>query len=276
MIMRCVPIAFVTTVAMLSSGALRAQRVLPVVPTVTVTAHEFAFDAPDSIMAGPTTIRFVSHGRQQHVLQFEKLASGHTTSDFARAFNAHEAMPWVTNVGGVGTVSPGAEAAATLDLTPGQYVMVCDIADTDGTRHSAKGMIRGLVVVDERTRVAMPTPDIVLDLSDYAFTLSKPLTAGAHVVRVRNAGPQSHMALLWRLDNGKSVADVTRWINGGPGSAPMTTMGGVPDLDRGQSAEMVLDLAPGRYMLICLDDDIHDQKPHYAHGMVREIVISAK
>jgi hypothetical protein len=39
---------------------------------------------------------------------------------------------------------------------------------------------------------------------------------------------------------------------------------------------MVLDLAPGHYMLICLDDDIHDKKPHYAHGMVRDVVIAAK
>jgi hypothetical protein len=39
---------------------------------------------------------------------------------------------------------------------------------------------------------------------------------------------------------------------------------------------LVLDLVPGRYMLICLVDDIHDHKPHYAHGMVREVLIGEK
>lgn len=38
---------------------------------------------------------------------------------------------------------------------------------------------------DPNTAV-MPTADVVLDLVDYAFLLSTPLSAGAHVVDVRN------------------------------------------------------------------------------------------
>ncbi len=271
------PLALVTTAAMLSAGGSRVRRVPPGVPVVTIAAREFAYDAPDSISAGPTTIRLVSRGQQEHFVQFVKLSEGHTPADFVRASIAHEATPWAMSVGGVGTISPGGTAAVTIDLKPGRYVMLCDIADTDGTPHFAKGMVRPLTVVEGRPPAAMPKPDVVLNLTDYAFTLSKPLSASTHVVSVRNVGTQPHMALLWQIHQGKSVADVVRWMDTtGPAVAPVTLMGGVPDLDRGQSVELVLDLVPGRYMLICLVDDIHDHKPHYAHGMVREVPVAEK
>jgi hypothetical protein len=274
---RCLPLVLVTIVAMPSASGSLLRRVPPGVPVVTITAREFAYDAPDSISAGPTTIKLVSRGRQEHFVQFVKLSGGRTPADFTRASIAHEATPWAMSVGGVGTISPGGTAAVTIDLKPGRYVMLCDISDTDGTPHFAKGMIRPLTVVEGWPAAAMPIPDVVLDLADYAFTLSKPLSVGTHVVSVRNAGAQPHMALLWQLHQGKSVADVVRWMDTtGPAVAPVTLMGGVPDLDRGQSVELVLDLVPGRYMLICLVDDIHDHKPHYAHGMVREVLIGEK
>ena len=271
---RYLPLAFAMTVAMLSAGGSTGRRVPSRVPVVTITAREFAFDAPDTISAGPTTIRLVSRGRQQHFVQFVKLPGGRTSEDFVRALVAHEATPWAMSVGGVGTIPAGGTAAVTIDLKPGRYVLVCDMPDTDGTPHFAKGMARPLTVVEGASAAAMPIADVVLDLTDYAFTLSKPLSAGTRVVSVRNAGSQPHMALLWKLHLGKSAADVVRWMNTtGPAVDPVTLMGGVPDLDRGQSAELLLDLAPGRYVFICLVDDIHDHTPHYAHGMVREVLI---
>jgi len=45
---RYLPLALVTTMAMLSAGGATGPRVPPRVPVVTITAREFAFDAPDS------------------------------------------------------------------------------------------------------------------------------------------------------------------------------------------------------------------------------------
>lgn len=278
---RYLPLAFLTMVAMLSAGSSGGRRVLPRVlprvPVVTITAREFAFDAPDSIPAGPTTIRLVSRGRQEHFVQFVKLSAGHTSADYVRASMAHEATPWAMSVGGVGTIPAGGTAAVTIDFRPGRYVLLCDISDTDGTPHFAKGMARPLTVVEGPSATVMPVPDVELELTDYAFTLSKPLRVSTHVVGVHNAGSQPHMALLWQLHDGKSVADVIRWMNTtGPAVDPVTLIGGVPDLDPGQSAELVLDLVPARYVLICLVDDIHDHKPHFMHGMVHEVLIGEK
>jgi hypothetical protein len=39
---------------------------------------------------------------------------------------------------------------------------------------------------------AEPKSDITVTLSDFAFALSQPVTAGTHTIRVENTGPQLH------------------------------------------------------------------------------------
>ena len=52
-------------------------------------------------------------------------------------------------------------------------------------------------------------------------------------------------------------------------------MGGVPDLDVGEAAQLRVELTPGNYLLICLVDDVPGHTPHYARGMVREFAVQA-
>src|ERR1700729_1999573 len=108
---RHLSLAFMMTVAMLSAGGSTGRHVPPRVRVVTITAREFAFDAPDTISAGPTTIRLFFRGRQEHFVQFVKLPGGNTSEDFLRALVAHEATPWAMSVGGVGTIPAGGTAA---------------------------------------------------------------------------------------------------------------------------------------------------------------------
>lgn len=271
-------VLFAAVVASAASGAqsnLAPSSASP--PVVTVIAREYAFDAPDSIEAGPTTFRLKSRGREQHFVQLVRIASPHTMADLQRTLGTPQETPWATSVGGVGTIEPGGSAMTTVDLAPGLYAMMCDMQDAHGTPHMMEGMLRALTVHPSRHRAVTPAADVVLKLSEYAFSLPTTLTAGAHVIDVRNEGTQSHMALLWRLRRGKSAADVVHWMDtpSDTGPAPVTLLGGVPDLAVGRSARLLFSLTPGRYLLICLVDDVHDHKPHYAHGMVREIVVAA-
>lgn len=272
-----ITIGVIGTVAVGSVCGSSAHIRLPVIPIVTVTAREYAFDAPDSIKAGPTTIRLVSQGREEHFVQFVRIASPHTIADFERTLGSPHATSWVTSVGGVGTIPPGGVAMTTIDFAPGLYAMVCDIEDAHGTPHMMEGMVRPLTVISRRNTAVMPAANVVIDLVDYSFVLSTPLKPGTQLVDVRNVGPQAHMALLWQLHPGKSVNDVLHWMNtpSDTGPPPVTLMGGTPDLDRGQRVQLPLRLKPGHYVLICLVDDVHDHKPHYAHGMVRELTVGA-
>ncbi len=204
-------------------------------PVVEIVAREYAFDAPDSIASGPTTIHLVSRGREQHFVWIARIASPHTLAEFKQTLGKPGTPPWITQVGGVGTIEPGGSASTTIDLAPGSYVLECDMEDSKGTPHMMEGMIRELVVTAARNDAKMPAADIRMDLSDYAFTLPTPIHAGAHVIEVRNTGSQPHMAMLWRLHAGKTLANVVKWMDAvaDPGPAPVTLLGGTPDMDPG-------------------------------------------
>jgi uncharacterized cupredoxin-like copper-binding protein len=246
-------------------------------PILTVVAREYSFGAPDSIEAGPTTVRLESRGREQHFVQLVRIASPHTMTDFKQTLKAPGRASWATSVGGVGTIQPGGTAMTTIDLAPGLYAMVCDMEDAKGTPHMMEGMLRSLTVTRTRNAATMPKADVALSLADYSFTLPTPLTAGAHVIEVRNAGSQAHMALLWRLHRDKSANDAIHWMitPTDTGPDPVTLMGGVPDLDVAEAAQLRVQLTPGSYLLICLVDDVPGHKPHYARGMVREFAVEA-
>jgi hypothetical protein len=246
-------------------------------PIVTVVAREYSFDAPEFIEAGPTTVRLVSRGREKHFVQFVRIASPHTLTDFKQILTAPGRASWATSVGGVGTIQPGGTAMTTIDLAPGLYALVCDMEDAKGTPHMIEGMLRSLTVTRTRNAATMPKADVALSLADYSFTLPTPLTAGTHVIEVRNAGSQAHMALLWRLHRGKSAKDAIHWMitPTDTGPDPVTLMGGVPDLDVGEAAQLRVELTPGNYLLICLVDDVPGHTPHSARGMVRELAVQA-
>ena len=244
-------------------------------PVVTIVAREYAFDGPDSIESGPTTFRLVSAGREQHFVGLVRIASPHTFAEYRRTLTSEPAPAWVIGAGGVGTISPGAVATTTLDLEPGLYAMVCDMEDAHGTPHIMEGMLRPLTVLPRRNGASMPVPDLKFVLAEFAFLGPAQVRAGSHVMEVRNVGSQPHMALLWRLLPGKSASTVVHWLDtpSDRSRPPVILVGGVPDLGPGRGAELVVHLRAGRYLLICLVNDVHDHKAHYEKGMLKEFAV---
>ncbi len=243
-------------------------------PVVTITAREYAFDGPDTIESGPTTFRLVSAGREQHFLGLVRIAGSHTLADYRRVLSSKRTPSWVIPTGGVGTIAPGGTAMTTLDLEPGLYAMMCDMEDAHGTPHMREGMLRSLTVSPRRNRASMPTPDLSVDLTEFAFLGPDTLQPGRRVIRVRNVGSQAHMALVWRLAPGKSVSAVIHWLDTpSDRSHPIALVGGVPDLAPGREAQLLLHLELGHYLLICLVEDPQDHKAHYDKGMVKEFTV---
>jgi hypothetical protein len=243
-------------------------------PVVTITAREYAFDGPDSIESGPTAFRLVSAGREQHVLGLVRIAGPHTLADYRRALTSKRAPSWAIPAGGVGTISPGGAAVTILNLKPGLYAMICDIQDAHGTPHMMEGMFRPLTVSPRGNGATMPTPDLTIDLTEFAFLAPDNLQPGPRAIGVRNAGSQTHMALVWRLAPGKSVRAVIHWMDTpSDKSHPIALVGGVPDLAPGQDAELSIHLEVGHYLLICLVEDPQDHKAHYDKGMIREFTV---
>ena len=241
---------------------------------VTVTAHDYAYDAPDTIKAGVTTVRLVNRGTELHHIQIIRLDAGKTAQDLFGAMKGEGPLPaWAHAVGGPNASVPGGEANATLSLVPGNYVLLCLIPSPGGPPHVMKGMSKSIVVVPAPSRAAAPTPDVTATLSDYAFGFSRPLTAGHRVIRVTNAAQQAHEFVIAKLEPGKTPQDVLAWIDKPQGPPPGIPLGGVVGLDRGQSNTIELDLTPGEYALICFFPDAKDGKPHFMHGMMQQITV---
>lgn len=252
-----------------SAMALR----VPSDPTVlTITARDYAFEAADTVAAGPITIRLHNAGQDFHEVDLVRLTDSHTPADVVKAIESGRHVAWAVELGGVSAVSPGGDAAATIDVPAGSYILICGVPDAHGTAHAMKGMIRALVVTGASTGT-MPQPDLTVDMREYGFAFSHPLTAGAHLALVRNVGAERHMLILLRLAPGKSAADVVAWDQHRQGPPPARPLGGAAEMDPGSAVLMPLQLSPGRYAMICFEG-APDGKSHADHHMISEFTIA--
>ena len=242
---------------------------------ITVRTRDFAFyDMPDTIPAGPTTIRLLNDGPDLHHVWLVRLEEGKTIEDLASAmWDGHQLPGWAVDVGGPNTPVPGGESAATLDLEAGNYLVICVIPAADGEPHVLKGMSRQLVVVPNQQPATMPVADVVLTLNDYTFSFDKPVRAGRQTIRVENAAQQSHEAVLVHLAPGKSVHDMLAWFQKPVGPPPGQPIGGTTGFARGEVNVITHDFMAGTYALICFVPDAGDGQPHVAHGMFTEFVV---
>jgi len=240
---------------------------------VHVAGEDFKFDAPDIIPAGLTEFKFLNKGPALHHLAIVKLNGGKTIDDL-RAALANPGPPpsWVKQYGGANAPVPGEESNATLNLTPGNYVLICFV-DIGGPPHFAKGMVRALQVVPSKKPVSNPSASVTMTLYDYSFKLSGPIRAGMRTIRVRNAGKQPHEVQLVQLAPGKTVKEFLDWIGKPEGPPPGKAMGGVAGMEPGMTEYFTAGFTPGKYGLICFLPDVNDGKPHLAHGMVHEITV---
>lgn len=249
----------------------------PATHVAVIHAKDFAFDAPDSISAGWTTFHFVNDGPNLHHASLSRLDSGKTVADLEALMKANPDGPppkWLVAVGGPNAPDPGSSTDATFNLSEGNYVFMCFVDTPDKVAHFKKGMVRPLKVVASTTPAAPePTADVTVTLADYSFAVSGKLTAGKHTIKIVNKGPQEHELELVRFAPGKTAKDLLDWIYKPEGPPPGNALGGVAGTATGSTAYVTVDLQPGDYSLICFIPDAKDQKPHIAHGMIKDFKV---
>jgi uncharacterized cupredoxin-like copper-binding protein len=267
----------VVAAAACSKGEQVASVPPPMPPTVTITAADFAFTAPDTIPGGVVRVRLVNRGPSLHHVQFIKLGAGKTLDSLLAALR-HPGPPpaWMMLVPGPNPPVPGASADLVVDLATGNYAIACFVPDAHGVPHFVHGMIRPVVVrAPNGAAVPEPAADVQVDLSDYTFVLSKDISAGRHTLKVVNAGPQPHEMLIAKLDSGATAQQLARYVLGGMrGRPPARPLGGASGMVPGEHAYFTMDFTPGDYALICFLPDAKDGKEHATHGMVKQIHVS--
>lgn len=247
---------------------------LPGANVVTVVANDYAFEMPERLPAGLTTVRFRNKGKEFHHLMVVKLEEGKTIEDVMNIFKQQGPPPkWARPVGGPNAPAFDGETVFTSVLEAGNYVALCVIPSPGGPPHVMKGMIKAFTVTPSARKAPTPKADVRIALSDYDVTLSKPLTAGRHVVALTNTGAQSHEIFIAHLAPGKTAMDMAKFAENPVGAPPGMPMGGITDILPGDTVYLQMDVKAGEYAFICFTPDNKDGKPHLLHGMIKQIVV---
>ena len=245
--------------------------------SVVFTAHDYGFTGPDRIPAGMTTVQIVNQGKDLHQVQIMQLMEGKTAGDFQAAMKADSSHTpaWAKFVGGPNAVMPAGRAEATMALSAGNYLLLCLVPDSKGVPHMALGMVKPLTITSTKNPVITPpASDLTITMSDFAFELSQPMTAGMHTLHVKNAGNQPHEVVVVKLDDGKTVKDFgAAFAPGASGPPPGQAMGGLVGIEQGAAGYFTGRFEPGQYGLICFFPDSHTGAPHFTKGMVLDFTV---
>jgi len=127
-------------------------------------------------------------------------------------------------------------------------------------------------------RAAPPENGLAVEMFDYGYRLAGAVTAGPVTITTANTGREWHMATFGRLQPGKSVADVTSYLDAQtagdevPGIDTLIEKGlGAPGhiLQPGQRQSLTVDaLDPGSYVMLCYLPVEGQGTPHFSKGMV--------
>ncbi len=127
--------------------ASRRPPALEPVATDTLTAYDFGYSSAKPIGGGQRTFLFLNTGPQPHEVTVVRLAPGKSAADYVSWFGSQKGSPPGEPMGGVFTMRTDQRAFFTLDLTPGEYALICFSPDVnDGRSHAAHGMFRQFTV----------------------------------------------------------------------------------------------------------------------------------
>ena len=241
-------------------------------PPFRIIATDAGFEAPPGVAAGLRHVIFENRGSEIHEAMLVKLAKGMTANDYMAAVKAGSLFPeGGLDYSGPGLTSPGETAEMWLKVDPGQYIIICWNSGHAKTTPVRPFMVEEVGANDNR----VPKEDLVLKLFDFRFELDGSLHPGTQVIRIETPGPSMHEVDIYRLRQGRSVADLNAWRKQqGHGPAPAQALGGALDShDTHRVVWLRKNFSPGRYVLHCEMPVANSDLTHADVGMVREIEI---
>jgi hypothetical protein len=113
--------------------------------TVTLTDYDFGLSAP--LVAGKQQIRVVNAAAQPHEIFLVKLGEGRTPADIVAWVEKPNGPPPGMPFGGTTGIATGGENIVSVDLSAGEYALLCFIPDAkDGKMHVLHGMMKQVTV----------------------------------------------------------------------------------------------------------------------------------
>ena len=258
----------------LLSCACQRQVVEKEAPPFRIVARDAGFEAPDKLAAGLRHIVFENRGSEIHEAMLVKLPGGMSADDYVAAVKKGSLFPeGALDYSGPGLTSPGGTAEMWLNVDPGQYIIICWNKGHNKTTPVHSFTVEEMGAADDRP----PKEDVVLKLFDYRFELDRALRKGVQTIRVETPGPAMHEVDIYRLHEGSTVEDLSRWRKGKGqehGPSPADALGGALDShDIKRVVWLRKEFVPGRYVLHCEMPVTNTKLTHDDVGMVREIEI---
>lgn len=239
---------------------------------LTGSGKNVTFEAPKSVRGGVATIEFTNSSGKRASAQLGYADGGHTGQEALAAAGAWAEQgkplpPWAHTAGGTGPVEPGGTATVTQDLPPGEY-FVLDVEAESGDESA------GFFTVSGEGGAELPAPASRVDAFEYRFEASG-LQAGTTEVLFDNKGKEPHFLEAAPIAQGKTIADVRRFLETEKGQPPIDFERSVatPVIDGGLRQVIELELDGGKYALLCFVPDRKGGPPHAVKGMISEATV---
>ena len=246
-------------------------------PEITIDAADFSYTAPESINAGWVRVKLTNSGKEPHHVQFLRLNDEITFEGFQEALQKGPGAEMAISqlMGGVGAIAPNGSAQVVINLTAGEYVIICFVpSPSDHVPHLAKGMMKSLTVQESSVTAAEPTAELTVTMKDFLFDFPETLPAGSRIIKVVNNGPEAHEFNLLQLKEGKTLEDVNEYLAEPNGPPPFIPVGGMNGLSVGKAGYMEFDFEPGTYVAICnIPSPQAEGHPHFTLGMIKQFSV---
>lgn len=136
----------------------------------------------------------------------------------------------------------------------------------------------GVLAAQEATPAGAAYPEVVITATDFEFDVPATIDGGWTLLTLENQGKMDHHAFLLQPTGEATIEEVQAALETpdlGAILAVATAIGGCPGVAPGERASVVMNLAPGEYILICaIPDD--EGTPHYMLGMQSVIEVAAR
>jgi len=251
----------------------------------------FSYTGLRSLSGGTVKITFTNAAKgAQHELQLLRVDAGHSADELKTALvklNAGNHVPipgWLHPAGGVGVLSPGQAATATVKLPSGLYY-AADTQSPNGGQNQPPFLTEGALApfrVTSGAGASLPKTSASVTVKDepkdsFRFDVSG-LKTGSNTVTFDNTSKEYHHVLAVPLLPGKTLAQAkTALASNGPPKGPppvdFASLSGSAVADSKSKDVVQLTFAkPGNYVLLCfLTDKDGKGKQHLLRGLLKEV-----
>lgn len=255
---------------------------------IEVITEAMEFQMADTITSGWNTWRYHNQSTQTHFILIDKYPIGVTLDTVKQrilpvfgdaitlinegkseeGFAEFGKLPeWFAEVkwpGGVGMLSPGNKAETTLKLDPGHYFVECYLKMNTGMWHTNMGMIKELVVVEEKSDLEEPSADVTINISsETGIEFEPPSNTGTYIFSVNFVDQITydnfvgHDVNLVKLADNSDEKVLEAWMDWrdpkgliAPAPEGFIFLGGVNDMPEGSKGYFTANLESGKYALI--------------------------